>query len=75
MTPIQIATLKHVAAMRGFRGVAGRRQSVDLRTISEPMRQKIIDLGMMSPPLVKVDGDEVMLTFFGHVEMARLNKT
>lgn len=39
--------------------------SVDLRKISEPMRQRLIDLGMMEPPLVDVIGDRVSLTAAG----------
>ena len=39
--------------------------SVDLRKISEPTRQRLIDLGMMEPPLVEVDADCVSLTEAG----------
>lgn len=39
--------------------------SVDLRKISEPMRQRLIDLGMEEPPLVDVDADRVHLTDAG----------
>lgn len=38
---------------------------VDLRKISEPTRQRLIDLGMMEPPLVDVDADRVSLTEAG----------
>lgn len=38
---------------------------VDLRKISEPMRQRLIDLGMREPPLVDVDADRVTLTEAG----------
>lgn len=62
MTPIQIAALHFVADRQV---VAGRIQFVDLRGIGEPMRQRIIDLGMMEPPLVDVDADKVFLTEAG----------
>lgn len=39
--------------------------SVDLRKISEPMRQRLIDLAMEEPPLVDVDADQVSLTDAG----------
>lgn len=38
---------------------------LDLRKISEPMRQRLIDLGMMEPPLVDVDADRVFITAAG----------
>ena len=38
---------------------------VDLRELSEPMRQKFIDLGMHEPPLVEADGDFVSATDAG----------
>lgn len=42
-----------------------KRGSVDIRAISEPYRQRMIDLGMMEPPLVQVDADRVSLTDAG----------
>lgn len=39
--------------------------TLDLRKISEPMRQRLIDLGMEEPPLVEVDADRVRLTAAG----------
>jgi hypothetical protein len=39
--------------------------TIDLRKISEPMRQRLIDLAMMEPPLVDVDADRVSLTQAG----------
>ncbi len=62
MTPIKLATLRFVAERTR---IAGRIQTVDIRAISEPMRQKIIDLGMMDPPLVKIDADQVSITGYG----------
>ena len=38
---------------------------LDLRRISEPMRQRLIDLAMEEPPLVDVDADRVFLTEAG----------
>jgi hypothetical protein len=61
MTPIPRAAFDFVA-MRRFDRSSGRFKTVDLREISEPMRQRIIDLGMMEPPLVSVDGTWVYLT-------------
>lgn len=40
-------------------------RTLDLRKVSEPMRQRLIDMGMMEPPLVDVDGDHVRLTDAG----------
>lgn len=39
--------------------------TVDLRRISEPMRQRLIDLAMEEPPLVEVDADRVSLSEAG----------
>jgi hypothetical protein len=49
--------LEHLAEVGG----------VDLRKISEPMRQRLIDLAMEEPPLVDVDADRVFLTQAGHL--------
>lgn len=38
--------------------------------MSEPYRQRAIDLGMMEPPLVEVDGDWVSVTVAGSMEIA-----
>lgn len=38
---------------------------LDLRHVSEPMRQRLIDLAMLEPPLVDVDADRVSLTDAG----------
>lgn len=40
--------------------------TLDLRKISEPLRQRLIDLAMREPPLVYVDADQVSLTLDGH---------
>lgn len=42
-----------------------RNGEVDLREVSEPMRQKIIDLGMNEPPLINVRGDLIACTACG----------
>ena len=39
--------------------------SFDLRYVSEAMRQRLIDLAMLEPPLVDVDADRVSLTDAG----------
>lgn len=43
----------------------------DLRTVSEPMRQRLIDLGMEEPPLVAVDADRVSITCAGKALIGR----
>jgi hypothetical protein len=50
-----IAVLRRLAEVGPF----------DLRTVSEPMRQKLIELGMAEPPLVDVDADRVFITKAG----------
>lgn len=65
MTPIQIAALRFVGD-RPIDCATGRKRSVDLREISEPMRQALIDLGMHEPPLVDVDADRVQITWDGY---------
>lgn len=42
---------------------------LDLRHVSEPMRQRLIDLAMCEPPLVDVDADRVYLTNAGRVAL------
>lgn len=42
---------------------------LDLRKISEPMRQRLIDLAMEDPQLVDVDADRVYLTDAGHAAL------
>jgi hypothetical protein len=64
MTPIQKAALDFVGDVRTDRAT-GRIQRRDLREISEPMRQALIDLAMLEPPLIDVDGDRVFLTGAG----------
>jgi hypothetical protein len=64
MTPIQIAALRFVCDRPIDR--AGRHKTVDLREISEPMRQRLIDLAMHEPPLVDVDADQVRPTWDGY---------
>lgn len=49
--------------------------SVDLRKISEPMRQRLIDLGMREPPLVDVDADRVSLTMEGFQALERAGRS
>lgn len=73
MTPIQLAAFRFVAE-RPIDRASGRVQSVDLREIGEPMRQRIIDLAMMDKPLVDVDGPRVILTLRGIELLADLNE-
>ena len=65
MMPIQFAALQFVADRQTNPAHGGRFQFVDLREIAEPMRQRIIDLEMMEPPLVDVDADKVFVTDAG----------
>jgi hypothetical protein len=67
VTPIQLATFKFVGERRIDRDTK-RHRDVDLREISEPMRQRIIDLAMMEPPLIEVDGPRVFLTGHGYIK-------
>lgn len=64
LTPMQLAAFKFVAERRI---VNGRHQTVLIDEISEPMRQRIIDLAMMEPPLVGVDGPRVVLSGYGYI--------
>lgn len=56
------AVLRHVAEVG----------TIDLRKVSEAMRQRLIDLAMREPPLVDVEADRVFLTDAGRAECARL---
>lgn len=67
MTPIQLAAFKFVAE-RAMDFRTGRSRSVLLTEISEPMRQKVIDLAMMEPALVDTEGPRVVLTIAGHLK-------
>ena len=60
----QLAALKYVYANGGRAGLACR-----LSRINEPTRQRIIDLGMMEPPLVDADGDYVFITPAGRAAL------
>lgn len=61
LTEAQVIVLAHI-------GEAPRQIS----RMSEPFRQRAIDLGMMEPPLVDVDGDWVSATAAGSTEIARI---
>lgn len=54
----QRAALSHVGA-----------NVADLRKISEGLRQRLIDLAMMEPPLVDVDADRVSITTAGRAAL------
>lgn len=64
LTPIHVATLNFVANRRSD-PMTGRILNVDLRDVSEGMRQRIIDLAMADRPLVDVDGPRVFVTAHG----------
>lgn len=55
LSEMHAIVLQHIAAL-------GR---VDIRQISESYRQKAIDLGMMEPPLVNIDADQMRVTDAG----------
>lgn len=71
LTPIQLVTFKFIAERRI---VNGRHQTVLIDEISEPMRQRIIDLAMMEPPLVGVDGPRVVLSGYGYILARQLRE-
>lgn len=53
-------TLAHIIALQDIRA-----RPHDLRRATEPFRQRVIDLGMLEPPLVDVDADRVFITEAG----------
>lgn len=55
LTPIQIIVLKEI----------DKNHLADIREMSEPWRQAVISLGMVEPPLIDVEADQVMLTIRG----------
>lgn len=55
----------HWAVLRHINQVG----AADLRHMSEPMRQRVIDLGMLDPPLVDVDADRVFVTDAGRAAL------
>lgn len=58
LTEAQVIVLAHI-------GEAPRQIS----RMSEPFRQRAIDLGMMEPPLVDVDGDWAFVTVAGSMRI------
>jgi hypothetical protein len=56
----QQAALEYVAANQGRQGGGCR-----LSRITEPTRQRLIDLAMHEPPLIDTEGDYVTLTDAG----------
>lgn len=44
---------------------------VDIRKIAEPTRQRFIDLAMMEPPMVDMDGPWIFITEVGRVALQR----
>lgn len=69
MTEAQIIVLRHIAEPR-VDMLTGRINQIDIRRISEPYRQRAIDLGMMDPPLVEIDGDFLRITDAGRAALA-----
>ena len=55
LTPIQIIVLKEI----------DKGHLADIREMSEPWRQTVISLGMIEPPLIDVEADQVILTIRG----------
>lgn len=43
----------------------------DIREVGERYRQKVVDLGMMEPPLVDIQGDYLEITVAGRAELNR----
>lgn len=58
---MRITLLRHLA----------RVGNLDLRRVSEPTRQRLIELAMEEPPLVDVDADRVFLTAAGRSLIGR----
>lgn len=56
----------HGAALR----LLGNVREVDLRQVSDVMRQRLIDLAMQEPPLVDIDADRIFLTEAGKSALA-----
>lgn len=56
----------HVAVLRYLANVG----EVDMRRISEPFRQRLIDLAMREPPLVDAAADRAFLTDAGRLAVA-----
>lgn len=71
VTPIHNATLDFIARHR-FDRATGRHHDLLLHEVSEPMRQRIIDLAMMEPPLVDMDGPRVVMTLSGLKQLAEI---
>lgn len=67
----QKMVLRHIAdAPQGK--TMGRPRRVDIRNVSEAYRQRVIDLGMMQPPLVDIDGDWLSVTDAGRSALRSL---
>lgn len=60
-----MAVLRHIAEMNTPSAGSRRKLGVDITKVSEPMRQRIIDLGMHEPPLVDIQGDMIDVTAAG----------
>lgn len=52
-----------------LRDIAGTKNGRDIRSLCEPYRQKAIDLGMMEPPLVDINGDWLFATPAGRAAL------
>jgi hypothetical protein len=74
VTEAQIIVLRHIAEPR-VDMLTGRINQIDIRKISEPYRQRAIDLGMMEPPLVEIDGDFLSITDAGRAALAATKGT
>lgn len=62
LTAMQRVVLQHVAETEAG---ALRKHKIDIRSVSENYRQRAIDLGMMEPPLIDIDGDYLFITEAG----------
>ena len=68
LTDAHIIVLRHIAEPR-VDMFSGRVNQLDIRKLSEPYRQRAIDLGMMEPPLVDIDGDFLFVTAAGRAAL------
>lgn len=50
-----------------------RDETRDIRHVSEAFRQCVIDLGVMEPPLVDIDGDVLRITPAGRAALTQQN--
>lgn len=68
LSEAQMMVLAHIAEPR-VDMLTGRMNQLDIRRLSEPYRQRAIDLAMHEPPLVDIDGDFLFVTDAGRLAL------